>query len=60
MGTMLYFDADGKLIHDATFMDPMIGRFEGYRKNLFSGKLDFDRIEDNSMDHYRNLFMSLL
>ena len=60
MGTMLYFDADGKLIHDATFMDRLIGRFEGYRKNLFNGKLDFDSIEDHSMDDYRNLSMSLL
>jgi len=60
MGTQLYFDANGKLIHDATFMDRLIGRFEGYKNNLFNGKLDFDSIEDHSMDDYKNLSMSLL
>lgn len=60
MGTQLYFDANGKLIHDATFMDRLIGRFEGYKNNLFNGKLDFDSIEDHSMDDYRSLCMSLL
>ena len=60
MGTQLYFDANGKLIHDATFMDRLIGRFEGYKNNLFNGKLDFDSIEDHSMDDYKNLCMSLL
>ena len=60
MGTQLYFDANGKLIHDATFMDRLIGRFEGYKNNLFNGKLDFDSIEDHSMDDYRTLSMSLL
>ena len=60
MGTQLYFDANGKLIHDATFMDCLVGRFEGYKNNLFNGKLDFDSIEDHSMDDYRSLCMSLL
>ena len=60
METQLYFDANGKLIHDATFMDRLIGRFEGYKNNLFNGKLDFDSIEDHSMDDYRTLSMSLL
>ena len=60
MGTQLYFDANGKLIHDATFMDRLIGRFEGYKNNLFNGKLDFDSIEDHSMDDYKRLCMSLL
>lgn len=60
MGTQLYFDANGKLIHDATFMDRLIGRFEGYKNNLFNGEINFDSIEDHSMDDYRNLCMSLL
>ena len=60
MGTLLYFDANGKLIHDATFMDRLVGRFEGYKNNLLNGKINLDSIEDHSMDDYRNLAMSLL
>ncbi len=60
MGTQLYFDANGKLIHDATFMDRLVGRFEGYKNNLVNGKINLDSIEDHSMDDYRNLCMSLL
>lgn len=60
MGTMLYFDANGKLIHDATFMDRLIGRFEGYKNNLFNGEINLDSIEDHSMEDYKNLAMSLV
>ncbi|MEL6440249.1 MAG: lipase family protein [Cyanobacteria bacterium J06621_8] len=60
MGTQLYFDANGKLIHDATFMDRLAGRFEGYKNNLLNGKINLDSIEDHSMTDYRNLAMSEL
>lgn len=60
MGTLLYFDANGKLIQDATFMDCLKGRFEGYKNNLVKGKINFDSIEDHCMDDYRNLATSLL
>lgn len=60
MGTLLYFDANGKLIQDATFMDRLLGRFEGYKNNLLNGKINLDSIEDHCMDDYRNLAMSLL
>lgn len=59
MGTLLYFDANGKLIQDATFIDRLRGRFEGYKNNLAKGKINFDSIEDHCMDDYRNLATSL-
>ena len=31
IGAQLYFDANRKLIHDATLMDRLIGCFEGYK-----------------------------
>ncbi len=60
MGTLLYFDANGKLIQDATFMDRLLGRFEGYKNNILKGEINLDSIEDHCMDDYRNLATSLL
>lgn len=60
MGTLLYFDAHGELKQDATFIERLLDRFEGYKNNLLNGEINFDSIEDHCMDDYRNLATSLL
>lgn len=60
MGQLLYFDADGKLNQDATFLDMAKGRFEGYVKNLFNKKINLDSVEDHSMKTYRQLSINAI